>query len=94
MSNFHFGVDGYDLNYYPSEASDDNGGVDWNKVEYVEIECDVYVKERTCTNTSYRIDESRFHCSACGFGCWVKDVADGKDKQPSFCPNCGAKVVE
>ena len=48
--------------------------------------------ERTCTNTSYRLDESRFHCSECGFGCWVKDVADGHDKLPNYCPNCGAKV--
>lgn len=49
--------------------------------------------ERTCTNSSYRLDESRFHCSACGFGCWVKDVSDGRDKLPTFCPSCGAKVV-
>lgn len=50
--------------------------------------------ERTCTNVSYRLDESRFHCSECGFGCWVKDVADGRDKLPTYCPNCGAKVVD
>lgn len=49
--------------------------------------------ERTCRNASSRIDESRFHCSECGFGCWVKDVADGRDKPPAHCPNCGAKVV-
>lgn len=53
-----------------------------------------YAQERTCTNASYRLDESRFHCSECGFGCWVKDVADGRDKLPNFCPNCGAKVVD
>lgn len=47
MSNYHFGDD-YDLNYYPCEASDGMGGVDWDKVERVEIECDMYVKERTC----------------------------------------------
>lgn len=46
-----------------------------------------------CHNTSYRLDESRFHCSECGFGCWVKDVADGRDKVPRHCPNCGRKVV-
>ena len=50
--------------------------------------------ERTCHNTSYRLDESRFHCSECEFGCWVKDASDGRDKPPSYCPNCGAKVVE
>ena len=53
-----------------------------------------YVPERTCRNASYRIDESRFHCSACEFGCWVKDVADGRDKLPKFCPSCGRRVVE
>ena len=50
--------------------------------------------ERTCRNASYRVDESRFHCSECEFGCWVKDVADGRDKLPRYCPNCGAKVVD
>lgn len=50
--------------------------------------------ERTCHNASYRLDESRFHCSVCGFGCWVKDVSDGRDKLPNYCPNCGAKVVD
>ena len=54
----------------------------------------VYVPHRTCYNASYRLDESRFHCSECGFGCWVKDVADGRDKLPHFCPSCGAKVVD
>ena len=38
MSNFRFGLDGYGLNYYPSEASDGDGSVDWDKVESVEIE--------------------------------------------------------
>ena len=50
--------------------------------------------ERTCHNDSYRLDTSRFKCSECGKGGWWKDVADGQDKVPSFCPNCGAKVVE
>lgn len=48
----------------------------------------------TCHNASYRLDESRFHCSECGFGCWVKDVADGHDKVPKYCPNCGRRVVD
>ena len=52
-----------------------------------------WVRERTCHNTSHRLDESRFHCSVCWFGCWVRNVADGRDKLPKYCPNCGAKVV-
>lgn len=47
-----------------------------------------------CHNTSYRLDESRFHCSECSFGCWVRSVADGRDHLPHYCPNCGAKVVD
>lgn len=46
-----------------------------------------------CHNMSMRLDESRFSCSECEFSCWVKDVADGKDKQPCYCPNCGREVV-
>ena len=45
-----------------------------------------------CENVSYRVDESRFHCSECGFGCWVKNVATGRDELPAHCPNCGRKV--
>lgn len=52
-----------------------------------------WVRERTCHNASHRLDESRFHCSECGFGCWVKNVATGRDELPNHCPNCGAKVV-
>jgi hypothetical protein len=47
----------------------------------------------TCYNVSYRMDESRFHCSECESGGWWKDVADGRDKVPRHCPNCGRKVV-
>lgn len=46
-----------------------------------------------CTNASYRVDESRFHCSECGFGCWVRNVATGRDELPAHCPKCGRKVV-
>ena len=76
MSNYHFGDD-YDLNYYPPEASDGMGGVDWDKVERVEIEFDVYVKERTCRN-----DDG--WCSECGYY-----LHNGF----KWCPWCGAKVV-
>lgn len=47
----------------------------------------------TCHNVSYRLDESRFHCSECERGGWWEDVADGRDKVPRYCPNCGRKVV-
>lgn len=99
MSNYHFGDD-YDLNYYPLEASDGIGGVDWDKVERVEIEFDIYVKERTCHDEG---DPRDFCCSECGARMFT-DVNDtytmiANDEQtiikhPNYCPNCGAKVVK
>ena len=92
MSNYHFGDD-YDLNYYPPEASDGMGGVDWDKVERVEIEFDVYVKERTCEFKPYKgpisdTDEEgnrRGVCSVC---------SAYMHEQFCYCPNCGARVVD
>lgn len=93
MSNFRFGADDYKLSYYPPEASDGIGGVDWDKVESVEIEFDVYVKERTChivkNSRKYVLSDGRElfddGCSICnGY------VGDGDN----YCSNCGARVVE
>ena len=46
--------------------------------------------ERTCRNT---LDEwpSLFECSECGWSC--DDTYSG-DSDFSYCPNCGAKVVD
>lgn len=49
--------------------------------------------ERTCENVGYYIDPTRFKCSACDYNGWVK-YANGGDKVPRYCPNCGARVVE
>lgn len=49
--------------------------------------------ERTCTNVGYYIDGTRFKCSECGYNGWTKWAKDGEDKLPSYCPNCGAKVI-
>lgn len=96
MSNYRFGDD-YKLSYYPPDALDCMGGVDWEKVESVEIEGDVYVKERTC-----KPDESDgWHkCPECGcvVGYWLLNDDSWTiymdDCQIPFnaCPNCGAKV--
>lgn len=92
MSDFHFGVDDYDLNYYPKESSDGMGGVDWDKVERVEIEYDVYVKERTCElveTDSYSDANEVIHvleCSECGKTC---EHVNGSYPR---CPNCGKAV--
>ena len=48
MSNFRFGADDYKLSYYPPEASNGIGGVAWDKVESVEVECDEFVQVVRC----------------------------------------------
>lgn len=88
MSDFRFGDD-YGLNYYPPEASNGDGSVDWDKVESVEIEYDVYVKERTTTrNGKFKTKYGREVplCECCGYSI-------GDDRY-NYCPKCGARVVE
>lgn len=96
MSEYHFGDD-YDLNYYPPEAYDGMGGVDWDKVERVEIESDVYVKERTCKFVSSRGPDYPPACSACGYELGIYDCEWFEDGtygySGNYCPCCGAKVV-
>lgn len=46
----------------------------------------------TCrNNNSY---DRSFFCSACGYEAWTYDDSDCDPKDFSFCPNCGAEVVE
>ena len=54
MSNFRFGADDYKLSYYPPEASNGIGGVDWDKVESVEIEFDEFVKVVRCRDCQFK----------------------------------------
>lgn len=91
MSDFRFGFDDYRLNYYPPDATDGMGGVDWDNVERVEIEYDVYVKERTCEMT--RVKEFQEY-EDCIFECWTCSACgrSNNEHNPKFCPNCGARV--
>lgn len=99
MSAFRFGLDDYGLSYYPPEASDGMGGVDWDKVESVEIEDDVYVRERTCEYKPMWNDDDLITGEYVGMwytGCgdaliWNYDN-DECCKPPAFCPYCGGKV--
>ncbi len=77
MSNFRFGADDYKLSYYPPEASDGIGGVDWDKVESVEIEFDVYVKVVRCMDCVYFDNDTNHgaHCWKFGNALW--DDYDG-----------------
>ena len=92
MSDYRFGLDDYSLNYYPKEAANEDYGVDWDKVESVEIEWIDFVRERTCELRKASWDDGTCTwgviCSECGYRhehesgvCW------------NYCPNCGAKVV-
>lgn len=47
----------------------------------------------TCRNVGYYIDGTRFKCSACGYNGWTKYAADGNDRVPNYCPNCGRQVI-
>ena len=47
----------------------------------------------SCRNDGCYMDSTRFKCSECEYNGWVKWAADGRDRVPSYCPNCGRKVV-
>ena len=52
-----------------------------------------HVPERTCKNLYWYGDATRFLCSNCDFkGNWP--ISNGKATEPTYCPNCGAKVVD
>ena len=46
MSDFRFGVDDYGLDYYPHDVCNEDGLIDWDKVESVEIDWVTFVRKR------------------------------------------------
>ena len=89
MSYFVFGFDDYSRTFYPFDATDGMGGVEWNEIERVKIEDISFVRERTTTRsgkfkTKYGAKVPL--CELCGYSIG--------DKRWNFCPKCGAKVVE
>ena len=56
----------------------------------------VYVPERTCRNAS--LDPLDFKCSECGAEDYVDGGTivwvDGGPQDASYCPHCGARIVE
>lgn len=94
MSDYRFGVDDYGLNYYPHDGVyDEQEGIDWSKVERVEIDWVDFVRERTChivkNSRKYVLSDGRElfddGCSICnGY------VGDGDN----YCSNCGARVKD
>lgn len=98
MSDYRFGLDDYRLNYYPREAANEDYGVDWDKVERVEIEWVDFIRERTCKMKRSFTEPSRldfmqeYECGACGEYGYMQIACDGDGL--NYCPNCGAKVQE
>ena len=103
MSDFRFGDD-YGLNVLTPGAVDCWGGVDWDKVESVEIDCEVYAKERTyepkwtLQGKTQTQEFWRCECGNCGYEFGVEDrqsrpwrVVVGSVDVPNFCPQCGVK---
>ena len=46
MSDFRFGADDYGLDYYPHDVCNEDGLIDWDKVESVEIDWVTFVRKR------------------------------------------------
>ena len=94
MSDFRFGLDDYGLNYFPIDATDGLGGVEWDEVERVEIEDFDFVRRRTCEcdgTISWAWNGwTKFyeHELSCGHV-----ITSTEKEPPKFCEECGAEVV-
>lgn len=84
----------YHLNYYPQDdVHDEQGNIDWSKVERVEIDSVDFVQERTCkvvassTNGLITAEPQKWFELSCGHT--FKLYGLGK---PVACPVCGRKV--
>lgn len=86
MSDYRFGDD-YRLNYDHRGYSPDDDCIDWDAVQWVEIDSTMFVRGRMCRKVPGKMHygERRPKCSECGYGLG--------DSRWSFCPNCGAKVA-
>lgn len=86
MSDYRFGDD-YRLNYDHRGYNPDDDCIDWDAVQWVEIDSTMFVRERTCHMVPGKMHYGtrRPKCSECGCGLG--------DSRWSFCPSCGAKVV-
>lgn len=95
MSDFRFGAEDYRLNIdWEHQAPDFSFGwdvIDWDRVEWVEIDNVKYVKEPTCT-----INECSWDDGQCVWGCKCSNCGRRftyeKGSTWKHCPNCGARV--
>lgn len=91
MSDYRFSADDHRLNVDKS-AFDGFCGHDFDEAAWVEIDNNMFVRERTCRLVCDDTSEDElwpaydYTCTACGdgyFGCGGY----------AYCPRCGAKVV-
>lgn len=82
----------YVLNYYPHDGvHDEQGVIDWSKVERVEIGLVDFVRERTCKPIIEQWDDPTKYDAYCG-NCNYP-LGDGELEPWNYCPYCGCKVV-
>lgn len=86
MSDYRFGDD-YRLNYDHRGYNPDDDCIDWDAVQWIEIDSTMFVRGRTCLKVPGKMHygERRPKCSECGYGLG--------DSRWAYCPSCGAKVV-
>ena len=89
MSDYLFGIDQHGLDCDPA-AFDGTCGCDFDKAAWVEVDDNMFVRERTCRDDGAGV----FRCDACGAFAARGAVMDCCAAIPiRYCPNCGAKVV-
>lgn len=92
MSDYRFGDD-YRLNYDHRGDNPDDDCIDWDAVQWVEIDSTMFVRGRTCHMVPVSLYDEEgvdgIECDECGWS----DVHEWYDPMPEFCPNCGAKVA-
>lgn len=109
MSDFRFGSNDYRLNIDWEHQEPDFcfgwDAVDWNRVEWVEIDSVKYIKELTCqmveeewASADGKDTFKRLVCSNCGDEMELSLCSTGIEDDHlyydySHCAECGAKVV-
>lgn len=107
MSDYRFGDD-YRLNYDHRGDKPDDDCVDWDAVQWVEIDGTMFVRGRTC-RIKHRVEavspggmegDEWYYCDSCGYEldddehvAWGDYVTAVGPAPFRRCPNCGAKVV-
>lgn len=90
MSDYIFGTDAHMLDV-DKNAWDGFRCHDFDKAAWVEVDDNMFVRERTCRDDGAGV----FRCDACGAFAERGAVMDCCAAIPiSYCPNCGAKVVK